>query len=96
MVSSDIVNHLVAIDRAYVFQERFTLLRRLDVSHTRITGVGVKKVVQNLKASLVHLAVNQCMELSIDAVEWAKKQGIQVDFRSQEHLTSARKVRPAY
>lgn len=78
-----------------ICQERFTLLRRLDVSHTRITGVGVKKLVQKLKASLVYLGVNQCVDLSIDAVQWAVKQGIQVDFRSQEHLMSGRKVRLA-
>ncbi|KAF2233827.1 hypothetical protein EV356DRAFT_533366 [Viridothelium virens] len=74
---------------------KFPLLRRLDLSHTLITGVGIKTLVQGLK-SLEYLAVNQCTNLSSDAVDWAAKQGIQVDHRSQDKLLSGRKVRLDY
>ncbi|KAL9092534.1 MAG: hypothetical protein Q9165_004338 [Trypethelium subeluteriae] len=82
-------------DLSKVVVGKFPLLRRLDLSHTLITGVGVKTVVQGLR-SLEYLAVNQCTDLSSDAVDWAAKQGIQVDHRSQDKMLSGRKVRLAH
>ena len=53
-------------------------------------------LVQRLADSLEYLAVNQCMDLGLDAVDWAAGQRIQVEFRSKEKMVSGRKVRLDY
>ncbi|KAI9690018.1 MAG: hypothetical protein M1822_009900 [Bathelium mastoideum] len=82
--------------RANDCEERFPLLRRLNISRTEVTGAGVKTVVENLIGSLEYLIVRQCAFLSADAIEWAKNQGVQVVFRSQEKVVSGRKIRLDY
>jgi len=52
-------------------------VRRLDVSGTRLTGVAVKTFVQ---MGVEYLKLNECSEVGADAVEWARGQGVEVEF----------------
>jgi F-box/TPR repeat protein Pof3 len=52
-------------------------LERLDVSGTKITGVAVKQLVQ---MGIKWLNLNECGEVSPDAVEYARGKGIDVQF----------------
>ncbi|KAK4978496.1 NAPDH-dependent diflavin reductase [Elasticomyces elasticus] len=68
-------------------------LRRVDISGTRVTGVGIKAFILALKDTLEWIAVNNCANLSSDAVDWAREQGVIVEYRMSEPLTAERKVR---
>lgn len=66
-------------------------LRTLDLSETDITGVGVKHA---LKAThLERLVVNNCRKIGIDAIDWARSQGVRVDYRMSDDTPEGRKVR---
>jgi len=52
-------------------------VQNLDVSGTKITGVAVKAFVQ---LGVKRLKMNECSEVGTDAVEWARGQGIDVEF----------------
>jgi F-box/TPR repeat protein Pof3 len=52
-------------------------VQKLDVSGTRITGVAVKTFVQ---LGVKRLKMNECSDVGPDAVEWARGQGIEVEF----------------
>lgn len=59
--------------------EKLAKLEFLDVSGSDITGIGVKQLVQ---APLIrHLVLNECRFLGRDAVDWARSQGVRVDYR---------------
>ena len=49
----------------------------LDVSYTRVTGVAVKHFVN---MGVKRLKVNECLEISPDAVEYARGKGVDVEF----------------
>lgn len=71
--------------------ETLQKLEFLDVSGSDITGIGVKQLVQ---APLIrHLVLNDCRFLGRDAVEWARSQGVRVDFRMSITDNGGRKVR---
>ncbi|KAF7190983.1 F-box/TPR repeat protein pof3 [Pseudocercospora fuligena] len=74
----------------YIFKD-FKQLRSLDVSGTKITGAGVKDVV-----SLGHvkeLILNDCHYLGRDAVDWARSQGVKVEYRTSNDMYGGKKLR---
>ena len=68
-------------------------LRRLDLSNTRVTGIGVKALVTKPEGRLDWLGLNNCTSVSIDAVELARSIGITVNYRNADNLKFAKKVR---
>ena len=52
-------------------------LRRLDVSGTKVTGVAVRCFVE---MGITWLKLDECSEVSTDAVEWARGKGVEVEF----------------
>ena len=55
-------------------------LKILDVSLTEITGVGVKALCLKKGARLEKLNLDHCEKVSVDAVEWARKRGVEVQY----------------
>lgn len=74
-----------------IIASRVPCLRRLDVSGTRVSGVGVKEVVS--QGHLRHLALNDCRFVGFDAVEWAGSLGVQTEHRKTGMDSGGRKVR---
>jgi hypothetical protein len=71
--------------------ERLPKLRMLDLTETPVTGVGVK---QALKAkNLEQLVLNDCRDLGVDAVEWARLQGVTVKYKMKGEARGGWKVR---
>ena len=69
-------------------------LRSLDVAHTKITGVGVKSLLLKEGCKLEQLNLKGCHSVSIDAVEWARGQGVSVIFTFPENeLGKSKRVR---
>jgi F-box/TPR repeat protein Pof3 len=66
------------------------LLQSLDVSGTDVTGAGIKEVINN---GLKKLVVNDCRYLGLDAVHWARNQGVKVEYRSTDSMTGGKKLR---
>ena len=66
-------------------------LRVLDLSATDITGVGVKQALQS--KHLTKLVVNNCRRIGIDAIDWARSQGVQVEYRMLDDVSRGKKVR---
>jgi F-box/TPR repeat protein Pof3 len=66
------------------------LLQSLDVSGTDVTGAGIKDVIKN---GLKKLVVNDCRYLGLDAVHWARNQGVKVEYRSIDLMTGGKKLR---
>jgi F-box/TPR repeat protein Pof3 len=66
------------------------LLQSLDVSGTDVTGAGIKDVIKN---GLKKLVVNDCRYLGLDAVHWARNQGVKVEYRSTDATTGGKKLR---
>jgi len=66
------------------------LLQSLDVSGTDVTGAGIKDVIKN---GLKKLVVNDCRYLGLDAVHWARSQGVKVEYRSTDTMTGGKKLR---
>jgi F-box/TPR repeat protein Pof3 len=66
------------------------LLQSLDVSGTDVTGAGIKDVIKN---GLKKLVVNDCRYLGLDAVHWARNQGVKVEYRSTDSMTGGKKLR---
>ncbi|KAI6709791.1 hypothetical protein JHW43_007682 [Diplocarpon mali] len=50
-------------------------VKKLDMASTRITGVAVKAFVEN---GLEWLKMNHCESVSVDAIDWARGQGVEV------------------
>lgn len=65
-------------------------LRRLDISGTKATGVAVKVFVQ---MGLQYLKLNECSNISSDAVEWARGQGVEVEYSFPSRSGGARGFR---
>ena len=60
-------------------------LQSLNVAHTKITGVGVKSLLLKEGCKLEQLNLKSCHFVSIDAVEWARGQGVSVKFTFPEN-----------
>jgi len=52
-------------------------LRRIDISNTKITGVGVKHLIS---MGIKWLNLNECSHISPDAIEYARGKGVEVLF----------------
>ena len=57
--------------------ELYPMLKKLDVSGTKITGVAVRRFVDK---GMQKLNLNECVDISQDAIDWARGQGIEVTF----------------
>lgn len=68
-------------------------LKNLDVSFTKITGVGVKALVTGLEGKLEHLCLDGCHSTNIDAVELARAMGVKVAFGFPDPLSGGRRIR---
>lgn len=68
-------------------------LKRLDLSSTDITGVGVKALALKPQSTFAELTINSCVGVSIDAVEFAKSKGIKVTFTFPDNLRYGKRVR---
>ena len=69
---------------ATILADRLHKLRSLDLGLTRITGVGVKSLVLKKGCKLERLGLNHCTHVGLDAVEWARAQGVAVSFTFPE------------
>lgn len=52
-------------------------VRRLDMSGTNITGVAVKEFINK---GITFLKLDECAQVSPDAVEWARSKGVEVSY----------------
>lgn len=68
-------------------------LKCLDLSSTRVTGVGVKALVLRPTVKLERLNLMLCTSVSVDAVHFARSHGIQTTYCFPETLKNAKKVR---
>ena len=68
-------------------------LRRLSLACTKITGVGVKALVQKSHGAFEELFINHCAGVSIDAVAYAKAHGINVSFRFPDNVKYGKRIR---
>ena len=78
------LNHLALLDCRAIDDEVVTTiaaqgkkLKSLRVPSSRITGVGLKALVQACP-SLAYINVDGCQAISLDAVQWAKDQGVTI------------------
>jgi len=62
---------------AAVIAEHGKRLKTLQIPYSKITGVGLKKLVLACP-SLAAIDLNGCRDVSMDAVEWAREQGLSV------------------
>jgi F-box/TPR repeat protein Pof3 len=46
-----------------------------------------------IKNGLKKLVVNDCRYLGLDAVHWARNQGVKVEYRSTDAMTGGKKLR---
>lgn len=69
----------------------FEQLRVLNLSGTEVTGVGVKEALKLPR--LQHLIVNNCRHIGVDAIDWARSQGMRVDHRMSDDSGEGRQVR---
>ncbi|CAG8951570.1 hypothetical protein HYFRA_00007486 [Hymenoscyphus fraxineus] len=65
----------------------FPNLQKLDVSLTKITGVAVKMFV---KMGIARLVLNECNHVSGDAVDWARGQGVEVEYNFPSRVEGSR------
>ncbi len=69
-------------------------LRRLDLSNTSVTGVGIKALVTDPQRPRIEwLGVNNCSSLGSDAVDLARSKGIEVEYQFPDTLKSAKRIR---
>jgi len=87
---------MVGDDCAVLISKTFKNLRRLDLSRTWVTGVGIRAIVTALKGKLERLDVSQCRHLGQDAVEWARSHGIEVVQRAEPSISSRDSRRVLY
>jgi F-box/TPR repeat protein Pof3 len=69
-------------------------LQDIDLSSTMITGAGVRRLVDGLKSSLRTLKFVNVWHCSPDAPEWAREQGIRVQYsQNADTKPKGRKIR---
>lgn len=71
--------------------DKLPKLQTVDFSETEITGVGVKCLVE--QGHIRHLLLNDCRFLSSDAADWARSQGVRVDYRMMSREHGGKKLR---
>ena len=65
---------------AAVIAEHGKRLKTLQIPNSKITGVGLKKLVLACP-SLAAVDLNGCRDVSMDAVDWAREQGLSVTWK---------------
>lgn len=75
----------------HVIAEKLPEVHTINLSGTEITGVGVKDLVD--RGQVRHLVLNDCRLLGRDAVDWARAQGVRVDYRMGGGANTGKKVR---
>ncbi|TVY75748.1 F-box/TPR repeat protein pof3 [Lachnellula suecica] len=65
-------------------------VRKVDLSGNKVTGVAVKDFVQR---GVKYLKLNECSEVSTDAVEWARGRGVEVEFNFPSRSGNTRAYR---
>jgi F-box/TPR repeat protein Pof3 len=73
--------------------KQYPNIQVLDVSCTKVTGVAIKTFV---KSGIKYLKVNECQSIGLDAVDWARSQGVQVEFNFPSRSTATRGFRDAF
>ncbi|OJD35703.1 f-box domain protein [Diplodia corticola] len=91
--------------------DHYRNLRRLSIPSCKITGVGIKMLIKELRnrapsngggpdekrasEGLEYLNLDWCTSISSDAIEWARGQGIEVSWRTTVPTASGKKVKYA-
>lgn len=70
-----------------------TKLKHLNLSSTSVSGVGVKALVNGCKDTLTWIKLDNCRNVSPDAIEWARSCGIEVSYYFRDGLAGGRAVR---
>ncbi|MDI1490106.1 MAG: hypothetical protein OHK93_001306 [Ramalina farinacea] len=68
-------------------------LKRINLSSTLVSGVGVKALVNGCKDTLTWIKLDNCRKVSPDAIEWARSCGIDVSYYFRDGLAGGRAVR---
>ena len=64
---------------------RLHCLKSLDLRSSRkLTGVGVKALVLKPHGKLERLKLDYCVSIDVDAVQFARSQGIEVSFKFED------------
>ncbi|KAL1647732.1 hypothetical protein SLS58_002533 [Diplodia intermedia] len=96
---------------AQVIIENHRNLKRLSIPSCKITGVGIKMLIKELRdrapsdgggpdgerarKGLEYLNVDWCTSISPDAIEWARAQGVEVSWKTTPPKASGKKLRYA-
>lgn len=78
-------------DTMFLIAEILPQLRTLNLSETAVTGAGIKAVVKN--NCLKKLVLLDCHYLGLDAVSWARGQGVKVEHGMSKQNNGMKKVR---
>lgn len=65
----------------------------VDISSTKVTGVGVKALVQKSGCKLQTLKMNSCLAICKDAADFARDSGIEVEFKFPDHQKCSKRRR---
>ena len=68
-------------------------LKRINLSSTSVSGVGVKALVNGCKDTLTWIKLDNCRNVSPDAIDWARSCGIEVSYYFRDTLAGGRAVR---
>ncbi|KAI9677376.1 MAG: hypothetical protein M1817_006328 [Caeruleum heppii] len=68
-------------------------LMRLDLSKTKVTGIGIKALLTRENSRLGALLLNHCTYISSDAIDFARSKGLTVEWLHPEKLRGAKRVR---
>lgn len=90
LVELDVAGKEVGDEEMELLAERAPKLKRLDVSCTKVSGVGVKALVTKEGTSLKWLCLKHCASVSLDAVTMAKVAGIFVEYGFPDPCRSRR------
>ena len=71
---------------------RLKKLKRLDISNTRISGIGIANLVYREGSQLGWLGLDNCINVGRDAIDAAKAVGVSVSHRMDEYF-GGRRVR---
>jgi F-box/TPR repeat protein Pof3 len=66
-------------ERILAILRQFPNLGSVDLSRTTVTGVVLRELVDR-ESSPTDIVINQCSKMSPDAVEWARKKGVNIQY----------------
>lgn len=90
LVELEVAGKDVGDDELEALVEFAPNLKRLDVSSTKVTGVGVKALVTKEGNCLRWLGLNHCSGVSLDAVEFARAADVYVEYRFHDTARTRR------